>query len=311
MARVSWVAMFAVIGMVACARERRPPPPAPQVYRPADTIPGDLDAVIRIDIGRIRARLGEQIMDSVRARMQLASDDPPGERLLYDALDRADTVWLAFRPGPDFAPTDNVVVLRGAFSDIRPRHYAGAAPWGPPVDLGGDWRRLDREAPKRSAPARVYFRSTDLVVVCSEAEIDSVERSIELQRGDPHVDPPDRGAVAVEVRLPTIANVTAGRVPRLAALLAQGRKLRGSADLDASGLDVEVEALFGVAADAEALADLTRDLLQRYQAGGPIARLLATRVKVSVSDATAVATLRLNDAELAVFSKLLGKSAEP
>lgn len=294
-----------LLSVGGCAHERRPPPAAPELYRPVQAIPGDLDMAVRVDLGRMRARLGEPVMRSIRERLRLASGDPPGERLLYDAMERADTVWLAFRPGAGFEPTDNVIVLRGDFSEIRPRSYEGVAPWGPATDLGADWRRLDRDAPTRSAPARLYLRSSDLMVVSSEAEMDSVERSVELRTGDPRVDPPERGVVAFEVRLPTVANLTLRRMPRLAELLAQGSTLRGSADLDASGLRVEVEAKFRTSSEAEALANLLRDLMNRYRDGSLIARLIATRTEVTVSGASAVATLKLNDAELAAAAQLL------
>lgn len=250
--------------------------------RPSAGIPGDLDVALRLDLRQLRRALGPSVDRALELRMIDAEADPPAGRLLSDALQRADAVWFAFRPGLPPELTDNVILLRGAFGDLDPRSYAGGSPWDPPADLGADWRRFERARPeRRSAPARLYAHSDGLLALVSYAEIDSAERSIEQRAGDPHVDPPDRGGASIAVRAAPVIAALRDRFPKVAEVLADARSLTGYADLTSTGLRAEVEVQFTDAAGARRAREGATWLLERLRLGRGWLSMVARSAKAS------------------------------
>jgi hypothetical protein len=279
MTRLGLFAGLLLLGAAAgCAPERIPPPSAPRpvLERPAEAIPADLDLVIRIDFARVKSALGEEMLRALAAQSPRAGD-AASEKLLVDAIARADTVWVALRPAEDLEASDNVIVLRGRFADIDPLKYGGEPRWRGPVDLGAAVRRYERTAPPlRSAPARIYVRLPDLMVFASAAEIDSVERVIEHGADDPRLDPPEKGALALEGRIGRLSESIAERSPAAARLLARARRLRAHVDLEGGGVQGELEVEFELEEQARRAADATALFARALaETGGTASRIVA------------------------------------
>jgi hypothetical protein len=225
------------------------------VARPQDAIPGDLDVVVRIDLGRVRSVLGAAALEEIGTRSQPDGEDPTGEsRLLAEALRGADRVWIAWRPGLPARSTDSVVVLEGRFRDFDPDAASGGATFRRPIDLGAGWELYARPQPKRrGAVERIYLRRPSLMVLVSPAEVDSVERAVERGARDPHLEPPSRGVLSFEARSGGLSAASQAGSPALSRLLERATVLRGHASLDGSGLAAEVE----IVCESEATAQDT------------------------------------------------------
>jgi hypothetical protein len=268
------------------------PPPAPApLTSPAQSVPADLDVLVRVDVARLRDALGVTQWTELSRRASLPSPvaDAGTERFMTEALARADLAYLGLRPASSPEHVDNVVALSGNFSGLDPRREPSDPPWRRPIDLGGAVRRYDRDAPKqRTQPARIYaFGDTQLVLV-SEAEIDSVERAVELGKRDGALEPPAQGVVSVAARLDALlARLTPG-APMLANLLQGAAKLEASADVTATGLRVAAALTFGEESHAGRFArecsGLAARLGQGVGAAGAVAR--ATRIEALGKDVT-------------------------
>ncbi len=255
--------------LLACGPEPlRAPPPAPVIEEPALAIPADLDLVLRLDLARLRGALGldlGQALDRAYDESASAERDAGTRRLLSQLLVRTNVLWVGVRPGHSPELTDNVLVARGTFSGLVPNVISGEPPWRRARDLGGSVRRFDRELPAvRALPAVLYVRAPDLVIVGSGAEIDALERTLELRRGERPVRAPETGFISVAARLaPVLARLEA-KAPALAELFSGSERLRASADLTAGWLRVDVEVGFSdterAAAAASALRRLTTAL---------------------------------------------------
>jgi predicted butyrate kinase (DUF1464 family) len=161
---------------------------------------------------------------------------------------------------------------------------------------------FEREAPKsRALPARVYLRDKSMAVFVSTAEIDSVERSLELAMDDAHVEPPAEGVISIEARAPSLAEGLVSRAPAAAKLLKRGEKLRAHADLGALGLRAELELVLdseeGAKETAEAAALFAKALAE--QGGETTAFVKGLRIE-SVGTSVVV-RLALSDRELAAL----------
>ena len=254
-----------VLLLGSCGPSRVHPPAAPpMLVRPSDAIPADLDAALRIDLVQARQALGAQLDKALDLNTIDADEDPPGGRLVVDALAKTDTAWLAFRPGLPAALTDNVLILRGRFAGLDVRGYEGDNRWGPPADLGGDFRLFERKPPRqRSAPCRLYARSDDLLVFVSEAEVDSVERALEQGKRDERMDPPDRGTISLALRVQPLLSHLEPRLSAVADLLSAATRVTGHASVDGSGLHAELEVAFLEAEAARSATSAGSELLQR------------------------------------------------
>lgn len=250
--------------------ERIAPPasPGPSMGSPADAIPGELDVALRVDLEKIRDVLGETAFAELTKRGfgAGASGDAASERLLADAFAQSDSVWIALRPGARAELTDSVTILRGHFARIDPRSYSASPPWQPAIDLGGGWRRYDREAPpSRAAPARIYAKGDEALVLVSTASLDSVERRLEQGADDPHLEPAEKGVLSLQARGEALRSALVDRAPAAARFLGRAQRLSVVADLDSIGLNAEIELTF----DREDLAK------QAAEAGGEVARAAA------------------------------------
>jgi hypothetical protein len=205
--------------------------------------------------------------------------DDGSDALLKAALERADTLWVALRPGASAENTDNVVVARGRFEAVSLWAPGKGTSWGPPMDLGGGLRRHDRAPPaRRSAPARIYELSDRVLVFVSEAVIDSAERRIERRGTDSRVEPPEEGLVSFAARVshlrervreefPTVAEVLSGMTHVEGYVTLQGDALRvtlvGHATSPERALLAHARAerlRLGAEAIGGTLGDIARDL---------------------------------------------------
>lgn len=286
--------VIGLFGWGCGARHLAPPPSAPSLARPLDAMPADLDLVVRLDLHRIKDTLGAPAMDSLmeQAVKGLHGADQATDALLLHALGETDTLWLGTRPSAALDATDTVLVMSGHFSNFDPHGAASTPPFAPPLELGGDFKRFDRASPKaRAAPARIYTRGDDLVVSLSEAEEDSVERSLEARLGAPPLDPAEQGVLAAVVRPRLLPEELFSAAPALRKLAERALRCELNADLTSAGVDARLALKFEDPNSAErvggALTDL-RDALQNTP--GRLAKLAA---RVQISNAAEYVTLRL------------------
>lgn len=282
-----------------------PPPstPAPSMDRPSAAIPGDLDVAFRIDLDAARRLLGPTVARSLQLDIVDAKADPATSTLVSDVLARARVVWIAFRPGHAAALTDNVLVARGELGDVEPRE-SPSSEWSAPVDLGAGFRLYERPPPaRRSAPARLYARADDWLVFVSNAEVDAVERALELGSGDPHVDPPDRGIVSLSARVPPLLPLLTPSYPAFAEALEGASQLSGSVAADDRGLDATVEVAFAGAAAARTARDRVRLLVKVLSRAEGLFGKLARGVEANDVGAALVVRVVLDGPG---FSEVLG-----
>ncbi len=285
-----------------CGQHRvPPPPPGPAVTLPATIVPGDLDAVVRVDLEQMFASLGDDVLSAVENRIG-AEQDPGGARFVTEAVRRSDTAWFAFRPGLAAQLTDNVLVLRGDYSGLDAEDFDAEPPWGIGQDLGGGWRRIDRVKPAvRAAPMRVYRRLDELLVFVSEAAIDGAELTIEQGVAVPHVEAPNEGAVSGAIRAPALAALLADRAPAAARLLAKARVVSGQLDLPGRSLTGELEVEFREPANAEQAAEATRLLGRALREQGGLEGAIVERLEISATGNDLVVRLALDERDLAVI----------
>jgi hypothetical protein len=246
-------------------------------------MPEDLDLVVRLDLRRIRDSLGAPAMNALgkQAVQNLNGVDRGTDALLLGALAATDTLWLGLRPSANLQAADSVWVMAGHFSDFDPHRAESAPRFERPVELGADLRRYDRaESPKRSAPARIYTHAEDLVVSLSEAEIDSVERSLEQRRGAPPLEPAEQGVLSAVARprfLPAELFVASESLRKL---VDHASRLELNADLTGAGVDATLSLNFEEPAAAQQVAHALTALRDVLESGPGRLAKFATRLKV-------------------------------
>lgn len=298
--------MSLFVGM-GCGPKRIAKPTAaePSLRDESDAIPGDLDVALRIDLAKIRAALGDAGIELIRRGTPVggASGDAASESLVADAIAKSDSVVVALRPSESSSATDSVMVLSGHFAGIDPRRYESDPRWGPPMDLGGDWRRWDRPRPKaRAAPARIYARSDDLLVFVSTAPIDSVERQLEEGANDPHVEPVDKGLLSLDARTVAFLPFVESRAPAFAGLIQRSTRLRVSADLDSVSFTAELELELESEGVARQAAEAVGEVAKDAQAGGGVASEVVRGMRIETVQNRLVARVAL---PMSTLGKLL------
>jgi hypothetical protein len=237
---VTLCALVCAAASSSCAASRAPPPRAPVISVPADAVPSDLDLVVRVDLGKVRAALGPEGVAALRRNGGGALGGAP-EELVNRALDATDTALVALRPELLPGETDNVLVLSGHFRELGVEGTLRKTGWSAPVDLGGDVRRFDRSAKvSRGAPARVYAFADERLVFVSEAEIDSVEAVLEHGMASSPLRPQSRGVLAFAARLRTLGFTLVDRYPELADAVGPAEAVQGTIDATPTGLGLEI-----------------------------------------------------------------------
>jgi len=279
-----WLWGFFALASLACQSSRiGPPPNAPRLSRAADAMPADLDLVLRLDLHKIRDALGAPAMTALseQAVQRIRSADRGTEVLLLRALEQTDTLWLGVRPTRTLEIADSVFVMSGHFPNFDPHRAESTPRFAGAIDLGGDLRRYDRaQPPTRGAPARIYVQGEELLVSLSAAEIDSVERSLEEQRGMPALEPAEKGVLSVVARPQVLPLELLADVASLRRVVRSAQRLELTADLAGSGLDATLALKFEDASLAEQVAHALSEMCAALgQSSGRLSRF-ATRVKV-------------------------------
>jgi len=238
-----WLALCASVALPAlgCAASRAVPPRAPALSGPGDAVPPDLDLVVRVDLGRIRASLGPEGLALVRRGAATALAGDAMTELLQGALERSDTVLVALRPELVPGEADNVLVLEGRFRELDVDGALRAGGWSSPEDLGGFVRRFDHPGKlTRSSAARIYAFGTERLVFVSKAEIDSVEAVVEGRLAPTPLRPKASGVLAFAARIRGLKHGLGYRYPLLAEALGEAAHVEGSVDPTATGLALEL-----------------------------------------------------------------------
>jgi hypothetical protein len=251
------VASLLVAPLFGCGKETLGAPPrAPALDRPSDALPPDLDAVLRLDLGRVRSALGPAGVAAIKGladRPVEPGRERPAEAVITDALEHADVVFVGLRTEISVAGPDTVIVLEGRFSGRSPAPPS----WGQPVDLGGDVRRWDRPARgARSSPARLYAFGNERLVIASEAEIDAVEAVLERGLAPNALSAPERGLFAFAIKLRRVKDRLVAKAPLFAEALRSAKRLQGSVEPSTDGLTADVTLELDSAMSAERAAEL-------------------------------------------------------
>ena len=248
-------------------------PAGPRVVRriePEDLLPADLDLVVRVDVARMRAGLGQAASDELARR---ALDEVPDEAL-ESALQRADVVWLGLRLA-DLEEGDRVVVLEGRMAGLAPDPGRWEAARAAQDGVAVDRVAVDRVAVfdrrggaggvhvgSRADTARIIALGDRAVALVSAVEVSSVARILrdgpDARRGDPAAE----GLVSLDLRARRLPPYLARRFPSLGALVAGVARVRAVASLHDDGVRLDVE-LVGVdeagAAHARRFLEVLRD----------------------------------------------------
>jgi hypothetical protein len=303
---------IAATAMAAFACTKRLPPPAepgPVGDSANDFIPGDLDAVVRVDLEAGKRFFGSTAVRALMLDVVDPVEDAATASLLSKALERTSTLVVAFRPGLSSAKTDHVIVLRGRFTDVDPRSEP-KTDWRPPLDLGGGFQLYDRPQPRRrSAPARIYSRASDWLVFVSAAEIDSAERVIERRMDDEHVEPPDRGILSYAFRAEPVLPLLGPKFPSVAESLQGATNVSGSVAADDRGLRATIEVAFTNEADAAEAGKRASAVVSVLRKSGRLLGLLASGATVSPVGSTMVVRIELDARGLATVVECATREA--
>jgi len=260
-----------------------PPPDAPNIVRPLDAMPADLDLVVRLDLRKIRDTLGGPAMTAIseQAVHGMRGADRGTDALLLGVLERTDTLWLGVRPTPALEAADSVFIMSGHFPNFEPHRAESMPRFQAAIDLGGTLRRFDRtHPPARSAPARIYVHDEDLIVSLSEAEIDSVERSLEDRRGAPPLEPAAKGVLSAVARPGALPLGVFAGSDSLRRLARNAEQLELNADLTGAGVDATLSLKFEDAPLAERVSRALTEMRDALGSGGGRLAKFAARVKV-------------------------------
>ncbi|WP_437935782.1 hypothetical protein [Sorangium sp. So ce341] len=254
-ARAAAAATLIALALPACGgaaprpeAQRARIPDGPRIVRriePADLLPADLDLVVRVDVARMRAGLGQAAADELARRALDEAPDGAPDEALESAFRRADVVWLGLRLA-DLEAGDRVVVLEGRMAGLAP----DPGRWAPsPVakDVQGVQggvavfdRRGDGVA-ARADTARIVALGDRAVALVSAAEVSSVARVLRDGPDERRGDPAAEGLVSLELRARRLPASLARRFPSASALVAGVERVRAVASLADEGVRLDAE----------------------------------------------------------------------
>lgn len=255
---------------------------------------------MRLDIARVKGALGDLALTAI-ADQALARDSAGQEpnELLITSLLAAEVVYLAYRPSSSWTPLDRVLALQGRFEQLvrPPNAFSGA------TDLGRDARYWDAKAPaSRGGVARMYSFGERVRAFVSEAELDSVERTLEGLGSSRRLQPPEEGMLSVAAR-PRLLGRLAGN-GTLRELVEDAKSLTAMVELESDGARLKLELLLSGAPQAEQLASAGKLALSRALGD------LVLDVTVRAESERVVLSARLTRAQLApVFACFWGEAA--
>lgn len=271
------------------------PPGGPNLQRPVEAIPPDLQLTVRVAVRRLREAVGKEVVQQVQQQSQLSA--PLSDPLVNWVLERSDAAWAAIRFGSDAAHTDNVLVVSGDFSDFAPN----AELWQMPTDMGAGWQSWERRTKVlRAQPTRVYVFAGQLVIFASEAEIDAVERRLTRGVDVELIEPPEQGLVSLAASMPALARHLETSAPRAAELLAKGKAVTGHADLNhGTGASIELAFEFTAAEQAKRSATAAHVFLSALGEGSGAVAEIARGTHVEAVGETVALRMRLASETLA------------
>jgi hypothetical protein len=230
---------------------------------PDAALPAHFDLVLRLDLARLRAEIGGELLRRVLVTTLIGDGDAPVGAALGAAIDRADLSLLGVELGANIASADKVVVLRGHFSSIDP-----GPSWSPVAPEQSAVEAFDIDAPDSpGALTRLYRLADELVVFAPRSQAAAIERRL-TRAGAEGLHPPDRGVVSLALRPSAFVASYLGRYPRLASYLEGARSARAYADPDSAGLLTALEIEFGTSAAAAQASEVSSQLLRELAARG-------------------------------------------
>jgi hypothetical protein len=294
--------------LVACGSAPPPPragdsPLGPRFTHdvdPGDLFPGDLDLVVRVDVGRMRAGIGPAVADALAKR---ALQETAGEEIRA-ALACAEVVWIATRAG-DLDGGDRVIVVEGqsCMPDIA------AARWERVHSANGKLRIFDRkmEAP-RSGTARIMNLGNKASVFVSPVELDAVKRVLEEGPDPKRGAPSAEGLFSFDLRAGRLPPALEKKYPSIGAVLAGIERVRGSAALIDDGLKIDAQ-IRGASADGAERAARFLEAMRESLAQSP--RFAALLKDVHVERVETAVQVRLTVPAKTLLAMMTGDASGP
>lgn len=256
--RSVWLAALAVV-FLGC-REPSVPPIEGTDPDPLRFVPRDLDVVVRLEV----EPFGRAFPEWTSKNLEEPSLEPD---VLWSRVSRvARSMVLGFRWSREWVPLDGVLVATGVtpaeFETLVPRRLLHGA-----VDLGGGWYRYDaRECDKRTSVCRVYYGVNEVFIAATVAELDAVERTVELRAPGTRLVPESGAAIGVALTAQALREAVATEASKAADFLGRARGFRARVDVLAGKVLVDVESEWESAESAErarAALELYLELLRR------------------------------------------------
>ncbi|MFO0760261.1 MAG: hypothetical protein U0359_27515 [Byssovorax sp.] len=243
---------------------------------PVDLMPADLDLVLRLDLGRMRAGIGPSLAQSIADRA-LAS---PAHDVLLSSLPCADVLWLGARAG-DIDGGDHVIVLEGksCAPEAKMREWSRIGAANAQVTIFTH----QGEVP-RAGTAEVIALSPRATAFVSPVERDSVRRLLREGPDPKHGDPRAEGLLSLDLRVSRLPPALEKRFPSIGNILAGVARIRATAVIVDEGVQLDAEILSPTVKGAERARDFLRALVEtlaetKYKA-------LLDGVKLEVLDST-------------------------
>jgi len=227
---------------------------------PLDLVPADLDLVIRVDLARLRAGLGPLDLGGGPDSLGERSSGLPGplsakaDPLLREAIEKADTVWLAMR-ATDFGGGDRVIVVAGKLADVVPStdEYEPARSM-----LKGVQVFEHRGVVRRTETAQVIAVDGRAIAFVTPVEAPSVARVLREGPDEARGDPSAEGIMSMDYRARRLPPDLERKYPSIAAVIAGLARIRATATLVDKNVLLEAE----IIANSDAAADKALRFLQ-------------------------------------------------
>jgi hypothetical protein len=274
-ARTGGVACALTCALTLAACGSPPPPraqrsPGEQVLfehdiEPSDIFPADLDLVVRVDVGRMRAGIGPAAADALAKRALTGSVDDE----VKDALACAEVVWVATR-AQALDEGDRIIVVEG--KSCMPELLG--ARWERVRSSNGKLRIFDRAGePPRSGTARIMNLGNHATAFVSPVELDPVRRVLATGPDPKRGNPTAEGLVSFDLRAGRLPPALERKYPSIGAVLAGIERVRGSAVLVDDGVKIDADVLGASKTGAERAArflEAMRDNLAKSPRFGAI-----------------------------------------
>jgi len=270
-------------------------------YDAIELFPADLDLVVRVDLGRMRAQLGPTAT-GLAERLERETDQAEG--LVSRALGVAKVAWIGVRLA-DIEAGDRVLVVEGDVEDLHPDPglYRRI---DPPIAEGV--QSFEREGPlARDATARVHSFGGRTIAFVSPVEVDSVERILRNGPDERRRDPSAEGIVSADLRVRRLSPTLERRFKSIAPIIRGLDRARGQATMSGESFRVDLE----IAAMSEASAKKAESVLRALREGGLGGRYGALFDDMSIERVEKAVRIRWQLAPTVLRALLEGTIAAP